>query len=342
MFFFNISFIFFLIFLSLYLVDKRLMIDYFFLLVSLGFLFLGISFVTIFISQGFILFIIAAILMISVIVIPILVLSSGVALIFNGRKLIKNEGRRFHNLLSLMVGVCIILLSAMVILFPIVVGYSSIKPTIVLGVFLGICLIALYFLFIFVIFFTASFVYNFNRPFHNKDFIIILGSGLIGDKVPPLLANRIERGIVFYNKQKRRRKAPKFVVSGGKGADELISEAQAMKLYLLNRGIPESDIILEDKSTNTYENMKFSKLKMDSIKPKYKCVFVTNNFHLFRAGIYARKAKLRCDGIGSQTALYYLPNAFIREFIAILVMHKKVNVFIILSIVLLSLIFIFI
>jgi uncharacterized SAM-binding protein YcdF (DUF218 family) len=71
--------------------------------------------------------------------------------------------------------------------------------------------------------------------------------------------------------------------------------------------------------------MLFSKEIMDSLKPKgkYKSIFTTNNFHLFRAGIYARQAGLNSQGIGSKTAFYYWPNAMIREYVAIVVMGRK-------------------
>ncbi len=71
--------------------------------------------------------------------------------------------------------------------------------------------------------------------------------------------------------------------------------------------------------------MLFSKEIMDSLKPegKYNSIFTTNNFHLFRAGIYARQAGLNSQGIGSKTAFYYWPNAMIREYVAIVVMGRK-------------------
>ncbi|MBC8863025.1 YdcF family protein, partial [Escherichia coli] len=71
-----------------------------------------------------------------------------------------------------------------------------------------------------------------------------------------------------------------------------------------------------NKSVNTLQNMQFSKKKMDAIMPEYNSLFSTNNFHLFRASLYARKAGLKSQGIGAKTALYYMPNALIREFIA--------------------------
>jgi len=119
---------------------------------------------------------------------------------------------------------------------------------------------------------------------------------------------------------------PKIIVSGGQGPDELVSEAFAMKKYLLSQNLPDEDILMEDKSTTTYENLKFSKVIMDNTKKKYSCVFVTNDYHVFRASIFARKTGLNAHGSGSPTSFYFLPSAFIREFIAILVYYKWINI----------------
>lgn len=70
--------------------------------------------------------------------------------------------------------------------------------------------------------------------------------------------------------------------------------------------------------------MLFSKRIMESLKGReYNSIFATNNFHLFRASLYAKKVGLKSQGIGSKTAFYYWPNAMIREYIAIVVMQRK-------------------
>jgi len=100
-----------------------------------------------------------------------------------------------------------------------------------------------------------------------------------------------------------------------------------MMEYASLKGIPDDDIILEEKSKTTLENMKFSKEIMDNYAPlddiPYNCIYSTSNYHLLRTGMYARIAGLKINGIGSKTALYYYPNALIREYIAYVVMHKR-------------------
>jgi uncharacterized SAM-binding protein YcdF (DUF218 family) len=102
-----------------------------------------------------------------------------------------------------------------------------------------------------------------------------------------------------------------------------------MKQYLINvHQISPDKILEEDQSSNTEQNMSFSKKVMDhhAQGEKYRSVFVTNNFHVLRASIHAKKAKLDAEGIGSKTAYYYVPNAFTREFIGLLEMYKWAHI----------------
>ena len=90
-------------------------------------------------------------------------------------------------------------------------------------------------------------------------------------------------------------------MSGGQGADEKVPEAIAMKQYAMEQGIPERDILVETNSTTTLENMLYSKEIMDQqMKGPYRAIFSSNNYHIFRAGLYARQAKLKANGIGAK------------------------------------------
>ena len=147
------------------------------------------------------------------------------------------------------------------------------------------------------------------------DYVIIHGAGLLdGQRVSKLLRDRLDKAIEVYRKDPT---PPKLIPSGGQGSDETISEAEAMKSYLLEQGIPENDIILEDASKTTYENLLNSKKIMDIIEGRKYTALVTSNYHVYRALRYCRKIGLVCTGIGSHVAFYYWPSALIREFIAI-------------------------
>lgn len=182
---------------------------------------------------------------------------------------------------------------------------------------------------------TASVAYLLKKKKYDQDYLLILGSGLIdGERVSPLLASRINRGIRFYEEQRVTGKIPKFVFSGGQGADEKISEAEAMQAYATEKGIPIEDTLIENQSVNTRQNMAYSKKIMlkDYGNEQFKSVFFTNSYHVFRASLFAKVAGLNAQGIGSKTAFYFLPNALLREFVGVLSIHKKRHLYVFLFI----------
>lgn len=272
-------------------------------------------------------------------VVPLLFFSVGAAMIFNGFLLLKFEGKRLCNLLSFVVGFAMFGVFLFVFYLPIYAQNHAIY--IPMPIYYGIVGLVGYFTFLFVSFLISSLLFNLNKPKLDQDFIIILGCGLLHDKPSPLLMQRIDAGYKFYKRQQHYNEVtPTFIVSGGQGPDEKMAEAVVMKMELLERGIPDEKILVEDHSRTTYENLAFSKEIMDEIKPKYHCVIATHNYHLFRAGIYARKAGLRrAEGIGAPTISYYLPMAFLREFIAYLNMNRAINLYIILFVLFVSVFF---
>lgn len=162
-----------------------------------------------------------------------------------------------------------------------------------------------------------------HRPAYDKDYILILGCGIRKDgSLTPLLKGRVDKALEFYYGQLQATgKKAVFVPSGGQGNDEVISEGEAMQRYLLAQGIPQEQIMAETKSANTLENMTFSRaLIADS---SAKVAFSTTNYHVFRSGIYASRAGLQAEGMGSKTKWYFWPNAFIREFIGMIVNQRK-------------------
>lgn len=98
-----------------------------------------------------------------------------------------------------------------------------------------------------------------------------------------------------------------------------------MRQYALDHGIPEEATLLEDRSRTTLENMQFSARIINDLVPdgQYRAQFCTNNYHLFRAGLFAKEAGLNANGMGAHTAFYFLPNATIREFAAVFLMNKR-------------------
>lgn len=316
----------FLIFLVSYFIDPRKLINGLLFNIFLALLMLSIVYLA-FSTENKFLMILVGIYFIFIIFIMLFgVYVLIIALLINSKIVLKRESKSPANLLTLFLALALIAHLIFSFTRPELYLSEPLKP-----LFGALTFIEIYFIFDIFNFLSISLLYKFRRNKLNQDFIIVLGSGLIGDRVPPLLASRINKAIEFYRKQSRINNPPKIIFSGGQGSDEKISEALAMQKYAIDAGIPIEDTILEDKSKNTLQNMKFSKNIMDKLmgSTKYNCVFVTNNFHVFRASLYAKKVGLRAQGIGSKTALYYLPNAMIREYIAIVVMNKKRNLIII-------------
>ena len=240
-------------------------------------------------------------------------------------KLLLKEGKRLKNMLGIILGggICLLTISNILI-------YIMASSTSLIGqyfVYLGFICIT-YLENILLATCILGFVSAKKIPSFDKDCIIILGCKIKEDgTLPPLLKGRVDKAIEFSKLQKENtNKDIIFIPSGGKGNDEVISEADAMKNYLLKKGINKKNIIVENKSKNTYENIKFStKLIKEKIKDP-KIAFSTTNYHVFRAGIIATEQNIIMEGIGSKTKIYYWINAFIREFVATLVSEKKSHI----------------
>ncbi|MCR5689781.1 MAG: YdcF family protein, partial [Clostridiales bacterium] len=168
-------------------------------------------------------------------------------------------------------------------------------------------------------------------PAFDKDCMLILGCRIKSDgSLTPLLKSRADRALEFARMQKEKTgKDLTFVPSGGQGADEVTSEADAIAAYLRGRGVPDERILPEDKSASTYENIRNS---MKLIRERFpgadaKVAFSTTNYHVFRAGLIADEQGERLEGIGAPTKRYFWLNAFVREFIATLVSERKKHIF---------------
>lgn len=157
-------------------------------------------------------------------------------------------------------------------------------------------------------------------PAPDADYILILGCRFRRDgTLTPLLQGRVDRAISFWSRQlETTGREAVLVPSGGQGPDEPIAEAEAMRRYLVARGIPEDHILLEDRSKNTYQNMEYSRALIRRRSPGAKVVYATTNYHVFRSGVWANLAGLPAEGVGSRTKWWYWPNAFMRECVGLI------------------------
>lgn len=173
---------------------------------------------------------------------------------------------------------------------------------------------------------VAGAIVSRHEPPYDRDFLIILGCGIRSDGTPtPLLAGRVDRALEFDRAQREETgHGVTFVPSGGQGPDEVVSESESMSVYLVGRGIEANRIIREDQSTSTFENMRLSKNLIDEATgdDEPKVAFSTTNYHVFRAGLFARRVGMRAEGIGAPTRWWFWPNAAVREFVGLLTEHR--------------------
>ena len=272
-------------------------------------------------------------------------------LLINTIVVVKNNGFSLTSMLPFLVAGFLILLLAS----PSIVNYFDPDARHVVVFLLGLfTLEGLWFSFTFVALLLYSWIYRILPRRRQYDYIIIHGAGLDGPRPTPLLAGRIDKALELWNKQHQH---GKFVVSGGQGADEIVSEAQAMRDYLLEKGVPAAAILMEDKSTTTWENLRYSLAIINADRTTdvdvtssaavasgavtttasdatasdasgtaassgdFTTAVVTSDFHVFRCAEYAHNLGIKADGIGSHTKGWYWPTAFIREFIAITKAH---------------------
>ena len=272
---------------------------------------------------------------------PFLLLFS-LALIVSNLSLIRHEGFRPVNLLGILLA--LLVLGGAVVIFTLDYYASGSLEEVMVHDLVTNLLAAIYLYFECMILGTmvADAIAARYEPKKDKDYIIVLGCALRRDGTPtPLLRGRLDRALAFARAQEAETgKAPVFVLSGGQGADEADSEAESMRRYLEAQGVPEDRMLLEDRSTDTAENMAFSKkLILDRVRaapeggspkgywpsledPEARIAFCTTNYHVFRSGLRARRVKLRALGMGCRSKWYFWPNAAVREFVSLLTQHR--------------------
>lgn len=152
------------------------------------------------------------------------------------------------------------------------------------------------------------------------DYMIILGASVKGSTPSLTLKGRLDAALDYLEDTND---DLYIVVSGGKGDGENISEASAMKNYLVQNGIEKNKVILEDKSTSTFENFSYSKEKIENHSStqieNLDIKVVTTDFHTFRSSIIARINNYKNITFYSSKSLpQFMPTYYTREFFALI------------------------
>ncbi|WP_313823095.1 ElyC/SanA/YdcF family protein [Citricoccus sp.] len=260
-------------------------------------------------------------------------------LIRNGVQMVRREGRSLGNLLSMLAGLALLVLPVAAFLLvatlhPVGIGAAALAFFVSAQVGLS-----------FVTFLVFTVLYARREPRPGADAVVVLGSGLIQGKVTPLLASRLDRGHQAWKAQLALlapaspdsgpaaaapdRGVP-LIPSGGQGPDEPRPEAAAMADYLVDHGAPPELILPEERSRTTEENLRLSREIADGALPPGArpghLLVATNEYHAPRAALISRRIGVDADVVGGSTADYYVPSAYLREFLAVMVLNKRTQI----------------
>lgn len=144
------------------------------------------------------------------------------------------------------------------------------------------------------------------------DYVIVLGAQWRIDGPSEVLRRRLDTAVAYLNENPD----TEVIVSGGQGSNEPVSEAAGMRQYLVDAGISDGRILMEDASVNTFQNLVFSGRLLDPENDKV--VIVTNNFHVFRAVHIAEKQGYKnVEGMAAGSLAGMAPHNLLREFFGV-------------------------
>lgn len=189
-------------------------------------------------------------------------------------------------------------------------GIWAILPVLVRKTAVILCLMGL----IFFLLIEGMIVSGFGQKGkEDLDYLIVLGAQIWPSGPSKALKYRLDAAYDYLMENED----TIVIVSGGQGYNEPCTEAQGMRDYLVKRGLAPERILMEDKSTNTYQNLKFSAELMES--KECSVGIVTNNFHVFRStGLAEKQGFSEVYGISAPSNSFFQPNNMLREFFGVM------------------------
>lgn len=246
---------------------------------------------------------------------PLMVVVFGAALVYNGILMLRREGARVQNLLSLAAGIAVFALPVIAVALVMIETWWSMSIAFIL--FMASVFTAS----VFAMLLLYAWVHAKFPAKGRGAAVVVLGARTINGEVTPLLRGRLDKGIELFGAQEDPH--PFMVPTGGQGRDEVEPEGVSMARYLREQGIPEERILVEDRAKDTIENLKFSEDLVRAEQAEGRLWLVTSDYHALRAGLASRQLGLDARAFGGKTAAYYRPSAFLRECIAIARDHVK-------------------
>lgn len=146
---------------------------------------------------------------------------------------------------------------------------------------------------------------------YHERYALVLGAGLDGETPSLSMQSRTDAAIEYW----KRNPSVTFIACGGQGSMETITEAEAIIRALTRAGVPAAQIIREDRSTNTDENIRYAAQLLETVGQEKDAVVITNEFHLWRGKFIARRNGFHATGYAAKTPLWWLRVQFhLREY----------------------------
>lgn len=244
-----------------------------------------------------------------VVLTPLMLVVFGGALVYNGILMWRREGARLPNLLSLIAGILVFALPVAALALVVLNRWWSLSLAFIMF------FASVFSAGVFAMLLLYSWVHARFPAKGQGAAVVVLGARTINGQVTPLLRGRLDKGIELYGTQSDPK--PFMVPTGGQGRDEIEPEGVSMGRYLAEQGIPEEQILIEDRAKDTIENLRFSDELVRAQRSGGRLWLVTSDYHALRAGLASRQLGLDARSFGGKTAAYYRPSAFLRECVAI-------------------------
>lgn len=148
----------------------------------------------------------------------------------------------------------------------------------------------------------------------NQKTVIVLGCAVNGENPSLMLSYRIDSAYNYLAENPE----SVAILSGGQGSGESISEAQCMFNKLTEKGIDANRLYLEDKSTNTFENISFSKQIIEEENLSKDIAIASSDFHLKRATMIAKKQDLTAKRISAPAGYFLGPTSYVRDTLGVI------------------------
>lgn len=158
-----------------------------------------------------------------------------------------------------------------------------------------------------------------DSPDGRQTTLVVLGCKVKDGSPSLMLKKRLDTAFDYLQSHEN----IKVIVSGGQGSDEIISEAECMKNYLVSRGLSPDRIFMEDKSVSTQQNLEFSKKIILQNSLDEHITIVTDGFHQLRAEMLAENLGMNAYNISAPTSWWLVPTYWVREWFGVLYYKLK-------------------